>query len=1166
MMKWSVFFFLLGIIQVFAENSYSQQTQLTLKFKQARMEDVLNEIEDKSEFYFLYNEDIVNTKKTVTLNVKDEKIDKVLNTLFQETEISYTISDRQIVLTNTGNESAAKGNSVQQKPVTGRVTDASGSILPGVSVVVKGTTYGTVTDNNGKYSLSNVPENATLQFSFIGMKQQEIMVGNRNNLDVVMAEQTVGLDDVVVIGYGSRSKRDVTTAISTISADKITKVVASTPELLMQGQMSGVQVSGNQGNPNARPTVRIRGTNTWGVADPLYVIDGIPVKEWGAGVEGSQDQYTRGGINVMSMIDPNDIESISVLKDASASAIYGVRASNGVVLITTKKGRKEKTTVNYSQRFGFLNLRQEIKLLNAQQYVDFNNALYASDPSSDGSRSPLNEVFRPENPNYLGKMDTYNWQEAVKNKNAMTQDYSVNVSGGTEKVDYYLSFGYSDQDGVTIDNNLKRYNAAIKINTEINQYLRLGVNYRLSTAEARDMSGYIGSLLKTALTPVVQPIYDADGINGFAQVVNGYDDKGVWNNKVLYGSLTRYNMPGLFSMINSKNSSLRNMGNAYLEFEPIKGLKLKGTFNVDNFDNTNKGGTQYNSSYFKYDGGDPNNIPGSVGDYGLRVTNNLNIVSEFTLNYMKAIGKHNIDLLLNTMAQKYTANWTDVGTTYVTSTNPNLINLGGENLYTRVGGFKDISARKGYLGRIGYNYNTKYYLDATLRMDASTRFDPDYRWGSFPAASAAWRISRESFLEGAKWLNDLKLRAGWGKLGNDEVANMAYLSTINTAPTYAWGNNPSPRTDNPNTIGLGYTKSGAAVYGMATRDLQWEKTRTINIGFDATVINDLSLSFEYYSKLTSSLLQTVTLPPSTGVISMPQGNIGEVSNKGIEFNFNYKHTFGKVNVSAGANLTTVKNRVEKMYGGIPMLDRGIEVGQPLYYIRGYKVAGIFQSDAEAQDWMKKYEDTGYQTAKVTAGDFYFKDMRGAPKQQDIAEGINKYYSPKGDSIIDDYDRVNIGKTIPGYFYGFYLNADYKGFDISAQFTGVGNVQKINNTKSTFGMPYGEAMNHTSEVLNAWTPDNKNTNIPRMIWGDPAANGRFSDYFVEDADYLRLANLQLGYTLPETIYAGTNNILRNARIYLGCSNLFTITKFKGLDPEDQYNPAPLIIYTGLNIKF
>jgi TonB-linked SusC/RagA family outer membrane protein len=1166
-MRLSVFIFVFFVAQSYATMTYSQLTNLSLNMQSVRVIDVLNMIEDESEFFFLFNQKLVDVERRINVDVENEKIDKILKQVFEGTNVSYLVKDRQIILTTDSEMSINEQG--QKKTVKGKILDAAKRPMAGVTVYIKGTANGTISDSDGEYSIANVSDNDVVAFSFIGMKAIEVVVGKQTVINVTLEEESIGLEEIVTIGYGSRAKRDVTTAISTMGSSDIAKVVPSSPELLMQGQMSGVQVIGNQGNPNARPTVRIRGTNTFGIADPLYVVDGIPIKEWGAGIEGAVDQYTRGGINIMALIDPNDIESISVLKDASSAAIYGVRASNGVVLITTKKGKKEKTTVNYSQRFGIQNTQRKIELLNTQQYVDFTNALYATDPESDGSRSPLNEVFRPDNPNYLGNLSTYDWQDAVTNKNALTQDYSVNVSGGTDKVDYFVSLGYSNQEGIYIDNNMKRYNGSVKLNMQINDYFKVGFNYRLSSAEGRDMGWYIGSYHKTALTPVCQPIYDPAGINGYAHVVKGYDENGVWDSNVLYGSMTRYNMPGLFSLIHGGNSSLRNMGNAYIEVEPISGLKLKGSFNADYFDNTVKGGSQYIGSNFKYDGGDPaaRGGKGSVGDYQLRSTKNLNIMSEFTANYIKSFGNHNIDLLFNAMSQKFMADYIDVGTDYVTSTNPNLINLGGEKQYTRAGGFRTPGALQGFLFRGGYNYANKYYIDLTVRRDGSARFAPEKRWGTFPAASAAWRISEENFMKKINWLNDLKIRAGWGQLGNQEVADMAYLSTISSAPTYAWGYNPVPRNpERDYTVGLGFTNSAAAVYGMANRNLQWERTTTLNLGFDSKLINCINLSVEYYNKLTDGILQKVSLPQSAGIISMPEGNVAQVRNSGIEINLTYEKSIGDFNFSVSGNLTTVNNKVEQLYGGIPMSDRGIEEGYSLFYIRGFQLDGMFQSDEEAQAWMENYEDVSYQSAKVRGGDFYFKDLRGAPNAEDIANGVNKYFSPSPDSIIDAYDQVFLGKSIPGFYYGLSINAEYKGIDFSVQFTGVGDIQKVNQIKSGYGMPYGEAINHTARVLDAWTPENKNTDVPRMIWQDPAGNGRFSDYFVEDASYFRLSNLQLGYTLPETVYTGLKNILRNARIYVGCSNLFTLTKFGGLDPEDEYNPAPLIVYTGLNVRF
>ncbi|HUQ67726.1 MAG TPA: TonB-dependent receptor [Flavitalea sp.] len=1033
-------------------------------------------------------------------------------------------------------------------PITGKIVDEKGEPLSNVSIMIRGTKKGTVSNNNGEFTIDVSKTNTVLIFSSTGYISQEVNVNNLGSaINITLHPTNQGLSEVVVVGYGTRQKRDITTSISTIGADKIEKIVPSSPELLMQGQMSGVQVIGNQGNPNARPTVRIRGTNTWGIADPLYVIDGIPVKEYGAGIEGAADQYVRGYMNIMSMIDPNDIESISVLKDATAGAIYGVRAANGVVLITTKKGKKGTPVVTFSERTAIQNVTKKLDVLNTKEYADFTNALYATDSNSSGSRDQLNYVFDPNDPSYLGNSPTYDWQTAVRNKNALIQDYSVNVSGGTEKADYFVSFGYADQQGVYIHNRMKRYSGSMKLNVNVTDFLRVGINYRLSTQKGENFSK---SPIDAAQMPPWQPIYDPNGINGFAAAINGYDANGVWTGNKLYGNNTSRNDLGYLSLMNHPISSLRNMGNAFVELEPLKGLKLRGTVSIDKFDNSGRGGTPYVASYFQTDGGNPTARGGesSVGDYERRSIDNLNIIKEFTANYSKSFGNHNIDLLFNTMQQTYSVDNLNAYTVYVTTNDPNLIGLGGDNQYTTVGSFMKKGALEGTLLRAGYNFANKYYIDLTVRRDGSSRFAPEKRWGTFPAASVAWRMTKEEFLNNATWLNDLKFRAGWGKLGNQEVKEMAFLSGIDTRPSYAWGNNPS-------NIGRGYTNSGATVFGMPNRDLTWETTTTVNIGFDAVILKGITLSAEYYDKKTDGILQKITLPPSVGLIEQPVGNVAKVQNKGIEINLNYNNNVGDLYFSAGANFTTVKNKVLKLYGGIPM--GNIEEGYPLFYIKGFQIDGKFQSDAEVASWLAAHNDLRYQSANVRPGDFYFKDLRGAPGSGD------KFYSTKPDGVIDDYDQVYSGKTIPGYFYGFNLNLNYKNFDFNASFTGVGDIQKVNTVKTSLLNIYAEGATHTRDALNYWTPTNTNTSLPRLIWQDPASNGRFSNYWIENASYLRLSNTQVGYTLPDI---GIKNIMRSARIYIGCSNVFTITKFKGFDPEDENNPAPFILYAGLTARF
>jgi TonB-dependent starch-binding outer membrane protein SusC len=1056
-------------------------------------------------------------------------------------------SSKESTITETTKSWISVFSEQSETNITGTVTSVSGESMPGVNVLLKGTTNGTTTDAEGRFSLAVPQPDAVLVFSFIGYISQEISLNGRSVVDVVLVEDVKTLEEVVVVGYGTRAKRDVTTSISTLNAEKIAKLVPSSPELLMQGQMSGVQVIGNQGNPNARPTVRIRGTNTWGITDPLYVIDGIPVKEYGAGIEGQADQWVRGYMNIMSMIDPNDIESISVLKDASAGAIYGVRAANGVVLITTKKGKKGAPSINYSQRFAMQNVTKRLDLLNTRQYTDFTNALYASDPLSSGSRDGLNYVFDPADPGYLGNSPTYDWQTAVRQKNALIQDYAVNVSGGTDRADYYLSFGYADQQGTSIQNRMKRYSGSLKLNVNVTDFLRVGINYRLSTQSGDNFSR---SPLDIAHMPPWQPIYDPNGINGYAHAVNGFDANGVWTGSKKYGNNTGRNDPGFLSLRNDIISSLRNMGNAYLELEPLKGFKLRGTINVDKFDNNSRVGTQYAASHFSTDGGDPTARGGvsSLGDFERRIIDNLNIIKEFTASYTKSIGNHNIDILFNTMQQNYSVDNLNAYTVYVTTTDPNLIGLGGDNQYTSVNSSVIKGALQGSLVRASYNYASKYYLDVTLRRDGSSRFAPEKRWGTFPAISAAWRLTTEGFVENLTWLSDLKLRAGWGKLGNQEVKDMAFLSAISTRPTYAFGNNPS-------NVGRGFTSSSATVFGMPNRDLTWEKTATINIGVDAVMANGFNLSVEYYDKMTDGILQTLTLPPSVGLIEKPVGNVARVRNSGFEVNANYNRSFGELNFSIGGNFTSVRNRVVKLYGGIPM--GNIEEGYPLFYIKGYQLDGRFESDAEVTSWLATHNDLSYQNPNIRPGDFYFKDLRGAPGSTE------EFYSDGPDGVIDSYDQVSLGKTIPGYFYGFNINLDYKGFDFNASFTGVGDIQKVNNVKASLVNIYAEGSNHTTEALDYWTPSNTDTSLPRLIWADPASNARFSDYWVENANYLRLANTQLGYTLPDI---GIKNVLKSARVYVGCSNPFTITAFNGFDPEDENNPAPFIKYIGLNARF
>ena len=1145
-------FLLLFVVLLNTMASNGQNTSFKIEMKNVIVRDVLKEVENKTGYRFFFSDNFADIYRTVSVNIESDNVTELLTQIFQKSTVTFKILENNIVvITPVKTEQ-------QGIIITGTVTEY-GDPIPGVNVLLKGTLIGVITDANGRYTITVPNKDAVLVFSFVGYQPQEHVVGEQTAINITMLEDTKQIEEVVVIGYGSRSKRDITTAISNIDSKSIERSVSMSAENAMQGTMSGVQVSGNTGDPMARPTIRIRGTNSWGVSDPLYVIDGIAITELGAGIEGEDPRIkdVRGPLNIMSMIDPGDIESISVLKDASAAAIYGVRAANGVVLITTKKGRKDKPTVDVSARYGIQSITQELDWLTTPEYTKFVQGVFASDPTRNPAEDN-NGRFDPADPRYLGNSPTYNWQDAVRNKNAPTQDYSIKISGGTDNTDYYVSLGYSNTKGTLLVNSMERYSGAVKVNTIINKWVKTGINYRL--VNANGVNVYDGDNYAALSRPAPwQPIYAADGIpgyNGYAYAVGGFQDDGSYSTSKLYGQGTRINVLGRANTNDRTYNSLRNMGNVYLELTPLAGLSIKGTVSMDVYNTEKIEFGDYLAAPFDYTVGDPREAGGgkSVGRYGEQSTYNHNMIQELMVNYANSFGQHNFDFLFNFSNQQYNAKYNIANTEYLTTIKDYLRKLGGENAYTSLDSDLMRWALQGYLFRVGYNFAHKYYLDVTVRRDGSARFAPENRWGTFPSFSAAWRMTNEDFMSNISWLHDLKLRGGWGQLGNQEVRDMAYLSAISTSSAYAFG---SYATAGQPATGSYY--NGATILGIPNKDLTWEKTETMNLGFDAQLFGGLLFSAEYYYKKTHGILQAVDIPPSVGVVDIPVANVAKVMNRGFEFSVNYNGNVGELTYHVGANLTTTKNRVLETYRHIPTAGGTVEEGHSIFYHKAYKVAGIFQSDAEAQDWLTKYSDASYANAKVGAGDFYFQDLRGAPENE------GEFYSEGADNKIDAYDQVDIGKSIPGHFYGVVLGAGYKGFDFSAQFTGVGDVMKFNRIKehSYFAT---ESDNVTTLVYKAWTPQNMQSKYPRLMFGDPAYSLRNSDFWYESGAYFRLQNIQLGYTLPQLVYDKCNNAIRNVRFYVGASNLFTITKYTGLDPESDAYPMPRTFYMGLTAKF
>ena len=1174
-MKLSALLCFVGMIQVSA-SVFSQGTKLTVSYKDTSIKDVLNDIENKTEVRFFYNNDFLNLDRKITLEKTDIKLEDLLSEVLEPSGAKFKLLDDKLIV-------IAPGDMMQQRFVTGKITDSkTGDPIPGVSVLVKGTTLGSLTDLEGKFRVTIPEKSATLVISFIGYEKQEIPVTEGANVVVSLTESMKAMDEVVVIGYGSRTKKDVTTAISTVDASEILKTNAGqSAELAMQGKMTGVFVNSGGGNPNSRPTIQIRGVGTWGVSQPLYVIDGVPIYEYGYGAEGSVNSgydanfvarvgTIRGDENIMSTINPADIESISVLKDASAAAIYGIRASNGVILITTKKG-KGKAKVEFNAKMGFQHIPKTFNVLNVNQYVDLYTEAYANNPLLT-----LPAYLNPSDPGYFGNLPTVDWTSPFYTKNSKTQDYNLSVSGSSENTNYFVAIGHYANDGILINNNLNRYTVTSNVNSKVSKYINVGVNYRFVYQKADDNSP--SNLAQTFAAAPYQrirgtgPNGEPAGPNGYAPVIDTtyvytpsdnpavYSQPDYWpwqmNSTLLWGNHTTVNFYGLAADQDNYYTSYRSLGSAYAELEPIKGLKIKGTISLDAYQQSNFQYAFYDQCLFTITPADPFK-PGdhhSLGSVSQRNSLNRNLVEDLSVNYSRSFGKHTIDILVNAESQQNHFETDGIGTEQLNSRIIDRVQiLEAQRGFTNGSELIYKEGLIGYLGRLSYSYASKYYLDATLRRDGSYAFAPQNRWGNFPAFSAAWRITSESFMSNIDWLNDMKIRAGWGQLGNAEVKPYMYLSSVINYPHYSMGTTPQ------NGASMGTYFWGVRLGDFANENISWEKTATSNFAIDMVLLKYLNVTMEYYNKVTNGLLQTTSLPPSIGLYSNPVANVGKVRNRGFELSVGYTGRKGDFTYGIIANMTTVNNKVLSMFNHDRILNGNlmIQEGNSMNYIYGYKVGGIFQSDEEAQAYAAKTLDIDATGNTKKAGDMWFQNPHGN------ADLNNKFYNPVPDTTVNGYDQTYLGKTIPSLYYGISVNLGYKSFDLSANFVGVGGVQKYDYALANLSMMDGEA-NQVTNVLNRWTATKHSTTIPRAAEGDPGGNNRYSNRFVENAGYFRFANLQIGYTVP--VSREKMKVADRIRIWVGGSNLFCLTPWKGLDPENDDNPVPRTYMLGIDASF
>ena len=1014
----------------------------------------------------------------------------------------------------------------QNVTYSGSVLDQQGEPIIGASVVVKGSTTGSVTDLDGNFTLVAAP-NATLEISYVGYKTQSLK--GAKDMRVVLEEDAEMLNDVVVIGYGVQKKSVVTASIAKVSADDLAGKGAVRMDNALKGLAAGVNVTSNSGQPGEGSRIRIRGTGTINYNDPLYIVDGMPIS---------------GGLDI---VNPNDIESIEVLKDAASGAIYGARAANGVILVTTKKGKIGKPQINYNFSYGWQNAWKKRDVTSAVDYAVLQNE-YALASGSAPKFDPSNLVDSNGNPIQGFGTD---WQDLVFNDNAPVVNHDVTVSGATEKLNYYLSMGYFTQDGIvggnygqsnydklTLRSNTN-YNIldAEKERTFLNKVdLNVNVSYIRTHSTGIDTNSEYGSILGSALylAPTLAPVATGDVAQGMK---DAYEQGGKYQ-LITDGAGNPYTIPGYFGTYQEMNNPL-----AMLSLNPTRNwshhFMAKFGFDVQLWDNL-KYHFNYNSDFSFW-----GNEGATLSKYRLSGNNQAEHTSasvykaqnnqwqvENTLTYDKTFGKHSIAVVLGQSALKekgddlsaWRWNIVNIDKPYFNYTTP-VMEWNDDHTDVQVpygvgGGVWTEHHLASYFGRLSYNYDERYMFQGTIRRDGSSRFGPSYKWGTFPSFSLGWNVTNEPYFQKAKEaakLSNLKVRFSWGKNGNEEIGNFAY--TVLTA----MGNNVF--FGNPVT-----KQSGSKATAIPNPDLKWEESEQTDLGLDLGFFNNkLTFTVDYFIKKTNGMIITMPIPSYVGE-TKPLGNVGDMENSGVEFELGYKWNIADAHFSVKANASYLKNKLKNLgndtgfqnYDTVQGISGGgtrAENGKPFPFFYGYKTNGIFQTWDEVNAYVK---DGKLIQPNAQPGDVRFVDL-------------------DGDGAITDDDRTDIGNGTPDWTFGLNLNADWKGFDFNMFLQGVSGADIFDATYRTDVF----SGNYPAWMLSRWTGPGTSNKIPRM-GANTNNNQNMSDLYVYDGSYLRLKNISLGYTIPEHItkFAGISRF----RVYVMAENLFTWTKYHGFDPE------------------
>ncbi len=965
-----------------------------------------------------------------------------------------------------------------QTSVTGKVTDQSnGAPVPNVSVTIKGTSRGTATNINGVYVLSLQNGDAVLVFSSAGYETREIAVNGKSTIDVSFSISSTKLSEVVVIGYGSQSRKDVTGAVASVKGEQIQNLPVSSATQALQGRAAGVNVVRNGGSPGNTGSIRIRGTGTINNAEPLVVIDGIPAGD-------------------LNSVNPNDIASIEILKDASASAIYGTRAANGVVIVTTKRGNFEQPMrVSLNTYTGRSQARKTLEVLDAASLSLLKKERYVNDniPVASEWNDPNNLVQRTD------------WQNELFGRGT-TNNIDLSVSGGSAKSSFMISGGMYDEKGIITNSYFKRYSMRINSDHKIGNKLKIGQSLQLTRAtdnSLNTLSSQDGLIWSAVRFMPFLPVKNSDGTWSSSQgSPNQYGDI---NNPIFTAN-----------SVDSRNTNTRLLANANAEYEIIKGLKLKANLGLD--------GNHYQGRSFNIIVSDQ-----TRGNARNSLSNNFSesysLLGEYFLSYSKVLGGlHKIDAVAGYTSQTFDGD-------YFSAVKRDFPNESMEQRYLDAGqNFGSINGNRTYdalqsaFGRFNYDFDKRYLLTATFRADGSSKFAPENRWGYFPAFSAGWRISNEKFFD-VSFINDLKLTAGWGQLGNQNVSSLQYLALIGNVGQYSFGTNDV---------------TGVAQRRLPNYLISWETAEMANLGLSAEMFNrSLQVNLNYFDKTTNDMLLAPPTIGTVGRLSIPDKNVGTLKNSGFEIDLNYNNKIGQVSYRVGGNAAFIKNKVVKLFDGNYIgssaygrmgqeISRTYE-GMPIGIFYGWKTNGLYQTAQEISSDVNIKNDSRRTDGLIQPGDVRFLDLNG-------------------DGKITEADRTTIGSPHPKMVYGFNTDFNYKNFDLSLFFLGNAGVE-IYNADRMQGIDPTYPFNMYAETLDRWNGPNTSNTIPRMTTKRNNLNHRTSDMFIENGSFLRLKNLSFGYTLDEK--AASRIGVDRLRFYVTGQNVLTFTKYSGLDPELGY---------------